>query len=208
MFLTRMALDVSRPDTQALLQEPGRMQREIRAAFAGGNIQPLFRTDMISSRLWLVVLSRLRPSLYAAHEHYGYPGVFPSWETFDYDETLEEAEAGTNWNFELEASPVGVSPEADPAWLEPYRLHQWLTRQAEHCGFRVKEDAVTRGDWVSVGDAYLLGNMIREMMMQSGFRLVRFRRHRQRPGKRRRSDDHRPQSHLLGRLTQSRGLTQ
>ena len=91
MFLTRMALDVSRPDTQALLQEPGRMQREIRAAFAGGNIQPLFRTDMISSRLWLVVLSRLRPSLYAAHEHYGYPGVFPSWETFDYDETLEEA---------------------------------------------------------------------------------------------------------------------
>jgi hypothetical protein len=64
------------------------MQREVRAAFAGGNMQPLFRVETISSRLWLVVLSRLRPSLYAAHERYGYQGAFPSWETLDFDEDL------------------------------------------------------------------------------------------------------------------------
>ena len=139
MFLTRMALDVNRPETQALLADPARMQREVRAAFAGGNIQPLFRLEMIGSRQWLVVLSRLRPTLYAAHERYGYQGAFPSWETFDFDETLELAEAGTTWNFHLSASPVGIQPVADPAWLDSYRLIQWLIRQSADCGFELRE---------------------------------------------------------------------
>ena len=156
MFLTRMALDVNRSDTQALLADPGRMQREVRAAFAGGNMQPLFRLEMIGSRQWLEVLSRLRPTLYAAHERYGYPGVFPSWETFDYDETLEEAEVGTTWNFQLSASPAGIRPEADPAWLEPRRLNRWLADRGVSDGFELKEASVTEVRWVPLGDAFLL----------------------------------------------------
>ncbi|MBQ6175342.1 MAG: type I-E CRISPR-associated protein Cas6/Cse3/CasE [Clostridia bacterium] len=155
MFLTRMALDVNREDTMQLLSEPGRMQREVRAAFAGGNMQPLFRMEMIGSRLWLVVLSRLRPTLYAAHERYGYLGVFPSWETFDFDETLEQAENGTTWNFFLSASPQGVRPEADPVWLDPRRLSQWLTRQSEACGFEVRQCKVVRAEWRPAGDAFI-----------------------------------------------------
>ena len=157
MFLTRMALDTKREDTQALLQDTGRMQREIRAAFAGGNMQPLFRLETISSRLWLVVLSRLRPSLHAAHERYGYLGAFPSWETLDVDSELEHAEAGTTWDFELNASPVGIAPDPDPAWLEPYRLNQWLARQGEPCGFELREARVTRSLWQPVDEnAWLL----------------------------------------------------
>lgn len=156
MFLTRMALDTNREETNALLQDPGRMQREVRAAFAGGNMQPLFRTDTISSRLWLVVLSRLRPSLYAAHERYGYLGAFPSWETFDLDETLEEAESGTNWNFELSASLMGIHVEEDPVWLEPYRLTQWLAEQSAGCGFALRECTVLSSRWMPAGDAFLL----------------------------------------------------
>ena len=155
MFLTRMALDVNRPETQALLADPARMQREIRAAFAGGNMQPLVRLEMIGSRLWLVVLSRLRPTLYAAHERYGYLGVFPSWETFDFDETLETAETGTTWNFTLSASPRGIAPDPDPAWLEPYRLNQWLDLQASTGGFEVKEARVTHCEWRPMDDAFL-----------------------------------------------------
>ena len=67
MFLTRMALDENRDETKEFLYNPGRMQREIRAAFAGGTLQPLYRLDLISSRLWLVVRSRLRPSMYRLH---------------------------------------------------------------------------------------------------------------------------------------------
>ena len=157
MFLTRMALDVNREETQELLQETGRMQREIRAAFAGGNMQPLFRLEMISSRLWLVVLSRLRPTLYAAHERYGYPGVFPSWETFDYDEELDLAESGTSWTFQLNASPVGIAQDPDPAWLEPYRLNQWLARQGEEDGFNLKETELASAQWKPVDEgAWLL----------------------------------------------------
>lgn len=156
MFLTRMALDVSRPETQALLADPGRMQREIRAAFAGGTIQPLFRLEMIGTRQWLVVLSRLRPTLYAAHERYGYPGAFPSWETFDFDQTLEEAETGTIWNFHLSASPQGIAPVADPAWLEPHRLNSWLARQSADSGFDLREAEVTLAEWRPADDAWVL----------------------------------------------------
>ena len=155
MFLTRMALDENRPETRELLTNPAQMQREVRAAFAGGNMQPLFRMEMIGTRLWLVVLSRLRPTLYAAHERYGYPGVFPSWEIFDFDETLELAEAGTTWNFSLSASPRGISPDPDPAWLEPYRVNRWLEQQAQSCGFRVQEATVTRCEWWPLDDAYI-----------------------------------------------------
>ncbi len=156
MFLTRMALDVNREETLRLLADPGRMQREVRAAFAGGNMQPLFRVEMIGSRQWLVVLSRLRPTLYAAHERYGYPGVFPSWETFDFDETLEQAENGTTWNFFLSASPRGISPDDDPAWLEPRRLIQWLTEQSRSCGFEIRRCAVTHAEWRPADDAFIL----------------------------------------------------
>ena len=155
MFLTRMALDVNRPETQALLADPARMQREVRAAFAGGNMQPLFRLEMIGSRQWLVVLSRLRPTLYAAHERYGYPGVFPSWETFDYDETLEQAETGTTWNFTLSASPGGITALADPNWLDAARVNRWLRLQGESCGFDLKRATVTRCEWKALDDAFI-----------------------------------------------------
>ncbi len=157
MFLTRMALDVNREETRELLSDAGRMQREIRSAFAGGNIQPLFRLENISGRLWLVVLSRLRPSLFSLHERYGYLGAFPSWETFDYDQDLELAEDGTTWNFELNASPVGIAPDPDPAWLEPYRLNQWLERQGRQSGFILKAADVTHAEWRPVDEgAFLL----------------------------------------------------
>ncbi len=155
MFLTRMALDVNRQETQELLADPGRMQREVRAAFAGGNMQPLFRMEEIGSRTWLVVLSRLRPSLYAAHERYGYLGVFPSWETFDFDETLELAENGTTWNFFLSASARGISPEADPALLEERLLIHWLEQQSGPAGFEMRSCRVVRAEWLQAGDAFM-----------------------------------------------------
>ena len=156
MFLTRMALDQNRQETRELLGDMGQMQRVVRAAFAGGNMQPLFRTDLISSRLWLVILSRLRPSLAATHEAYGYPGVFPSWETFDYDETLEQASEGTAWHFELTASPMGIQPDPDPVWLEAYTLNRWLERQGEACGYELREARMLQSVWKQVGDACLL----------------------------------------------------
>ncbi len=156
MFLTRMALDENREETRAFLHDTGRMQREIRAAFAGGTLQPLYRLDLISSRLWLVVLSRLRPNMMLLHERYGYPGVFPSWETFDYDETLYEAENGTTWNFELTAAPQGVVPSRDPALTDNRWLVQWLARQGERCGFELKSAKVPEADWIPADDAYIL----------------------------------------------------
>ena len=156
MFLTRMALDENREETKEFLYNPGRMQREIRAAFAGGTLQPLYRLDSISSRLWLVVLSRLRPTMYQLHERYGYPGVFPSWETFDYDETLYEAENGTTWNFELTAAPQGIMPDRDPNLTDVHWLTQWLAHQGDQCGFELKSAEVPEAAWIPADDAYIL----------------------------------------------------
>lgn len=152
MFLTRMALDMTRRDTVELVASPARLNLAIRSAFAGGNLQPLFRLDDIGTRKWVVVLSMLRPSLHAMHERYGYLGVFPSWETFDYDETLEEAQNGTTWRFELCASPQGPVPEADIAWLDETRLIRWLRAQGDSCGFEAGNLHLMHREWLDLDD--------------------------------------------------------
>ena len=143
MFLTRMALDVNRPEAVALINNGESMRFAILSAFAGGNLQPLFRVDQFSSRMFLVILSRLRPTMNGMHAHYGYPGVFPSWETFDYDDILEHTLDITHWHFELSASPAGLCDNAED-WMDPARLNEWLARQGESCGFRLREAVVVR----------------------------------------------------------------
>ena len=153
MFLTRMALDVNRPETLALIASPGLLNLTVRLMFAGGNLQPLYRLDRISSRIWLVLLSHLRPEMLAAHTRYGYPGVFPSWETFDYEDSLQTVADGSVLNFELSASPFEV-PEGES--LPPAEeARSWLASQGPDNGFDILQEELTDYGLISTEDDQL-----------------------------------------------------
>ena len=150
MFLTRMALDVNRPEAAALIVSPGLMNLTVRLMFAGGNLHPLYRLDQIGSRVWLVLLSHLRPEMLAAHARYGYPGVFPSWETFDYEDTLQTVAEGSVLHFELSASPFDVPEDGQ---LPPAEAaEEWLASQGAGSGFDLIREQLTGYGQLSAED--------------------------------------------------------
>lgn len=153
MFLTRMALDTNRPDTRALLTSPALVRREVDDAFAGVHVRCLWRLDVLGRRTYLVLLSPLRPTLGAAHALYGYLGAFPSWETWDYDELLEQTLPGTRWHFLLCASPHGLltMEESLPAMARASTdaAKEWLCALGASCGFMTTgaEIEIVRSQW-------------------------------------------------------------
>ncbi|MBR6028811.1 MAG: type I-E CRISPR-associated protein Cas6/Cse3/CasE [Clostridia bacterium] len=145
MFLTRMALDVNRPETRTLIATPELLRLTVRLMFAGGNLQPLYRLDEIGSRTWLVLLSHLRPEMLAAHARFGYAGVFPSWETFDFEDSLQTVTGGSVLNFELSACPFELA-DVDQPVPEKEAALDWLKTQGQQNGF-----AVLRSDLADYG---------------------------------------------------------
>lgn len=156
MFLTRMALDVNRQETEQLLKAPEKLRDTVAAAFSYGSSRVLWRIDELSFRTWLVMLSPIRPDLHEVHQRYGYLGAFPSWETLDYDRVLDEVDSGTMWDFELVAAPVGVAAAPRAEWSDEIFLTEWLRRQGEVNGFRVQRASLLRTEWIPVADKQLL----------------------------------------------------
>lgn len=156
MFLTRMALDVNRAETARLLEDRAAMGCVVASAFAYGAKTALWRIDELSYRTWLVILSQIRPDLEAIHQRYGYLGVFPSWDTIDYDDQLDDIHDGTAWRFELCAAPVGLAPNRRAEWAAEEYLDAWLRQQGESRGFRVQAARCLGAEWHPVGEKQLL----------------------------------------------------
>ena len=80
MFLSRMALDLTRDETFPFLHSPQLQYQMIQNAFTQDFTDFLWRTDYIDGRFWVVILSSQRPTLLGLHSQCGFEGVFPSWE--------------------------------------------------------------------------------------------------------------------------------
>lgn len=157
MFMTRMALDPQRPETQRALASPIMLHRAVQeAADSPGCLTP-WRIEQVQHRTYLLMVSVYRPSMLQLHEQYGVLGAFPSWESKNYDDLLDAAEAGTQWRFSLCACPQCISCAQDEMHLRLHAmtlrttsaLKQWLMEQAPGGGFQVEEDAlnVVRSGW-------------------------------------------------------------
>lgn len=156
MFLTRMALDVNRPETAEMLTDPEAIHQAVASAFEHDSQRVLWRLDELSHRTWLVMLSTLRPDLWAAHQKFGYLGAFPSWETLDYDHELDDAYTDTVWRFELCASPSGTTGVIREDWQDVEYLNGWLGRQADVGGFIVRRVESVSSEWIPVGGKRML----------------------------------------------------
>ncbi len=155
MFLTRIALDTRRPETSRLLATGDSLRMAVLSTFAGGNMQPLFRIDEYGSRTWLVMLTWLRPTLAALHQACGYPGVFPSWETFPLDDLLEAAEEGSRWDFDLVGAPFGMTDAPDPPFTQESLIHYLENVQLES-GFSLIDTEVVSAVPMAIACGHML----------------------------------------------------
>lgn len=151
MFLTRMALDVNRAETQHFLAAPDALHPLVQAAGGSPGQRCLWRFDTIRHRTYLLMVTRCRPDMLELHERCGIAGAFPSWETQDYDEVLEQAEEGTVWAFRLcagvEALPADgaqVHQRLRELTLRSDALRRdWLRERAARFGFACPADCPT-----------------------------------------------------------------
>lgn len=154
MFLTRMALDTNRDETRLLLTDPHQLYQEVTSAFHSQHV--LWRIDEMYNRTWLVVLSRFRPEAEQLHERYGYLGVFPSWDTQDFDRLLQYAYPGTSWDFDLCATPIGSVDAPASSWEDPAYLSSWLHDQSQAAGFQLLHTETPSIHWQYVQHKWLM----------------------------------------------------
>lgn len=157
MYLTRMALNLARPDAMRLLSSPYKIHSAVEHAFPPGVTRTgdrgriLWRLDLSSRRegeAWLYVVSPEKPDLTHIVEQAGWP-LYPKWETKDYEALLGKIEQGQEWAFRLKANPVRkvrvdkgrVSRNQVVGTLQGHvtveQQQQWLIDRAERCGFDV-----------------------------------------------------------------------
>lgn len=147
MFLTRMALDITRSATQQALTSPDLMDEAVRSAHYGENA--LWRIDQVRNRPYLLVQSRFRPAMWSIHEQLGIPGAFPSWESECLDDALEALAPGDRLRFRLLAMP--------PEDAAPSRLKDWLIETGAACGFSLSAEDfdVTHGQRLALPAAFV-----------------------------------------------------
>lgn len=143
--MTRMSLDINRSDTQHALAHPEVLQQAVEGMFQGIRIPCLWRIENLNHRVYILILSPIRPTPLDAHERYGYPGCFPSWETWDYDGELEHIRAGSRKSFRLDAAVMVDKEHTTPdqlrmaAHMTTPEREKWLRSQEEALGCHFEE---------------------------------------------------------------------
>lgn len=166
MFMTRMALDINRPDTQQALANPAILQKAVEEAFNGVKVHVVWRVEQLNHRMHLLMLSPIRPTPHLTHATYGYPGAFPSWETWNVDDELTELHPNTRLHFRLCAATCAPMPQRESVHhMAQETIATQLSWLRDHCtanGFAF-EDAdveVIQRAWVTWTDAADEANLL------------------------------------------------
>lgn len=168
MYLSRVALDVSKRDTMLALQNPAMFHGAVERAFEPRSARTLWRIDMLGGRRYLLLLSGEKPNLAGIAAQFG---TADSPETRDYEPLLARIVPDSRWQFRLHANPTYSSgsdgkrgkvhactliqpPENQKeSAKEPKTQVGWLLHQAEKHGFALTENdfRVTNIQWHSFG---------------------------------------------------------
>ena len=84
MYLTRMCLDESNPNTAKALASPHMFHGTVERCFGGERKRNLWRIDHLNHQLYLMLLSPDKPDLSAAAEQFGVLSADCPWETKSY----------------------------------------------------------------------------------------------------------------------------
>ena len=89
MYLTRMRLNESNPNTAKALASPHIFHGTVERCFGGERKRNLWRIDHLNHQLYLMLLSPDKPDLSAAAAQFGMLGADCPWETKLYTPLLE-----------------------------------------------------------------------------------------------------------------------
>lgn len=160
MYISRLPLNVSRPETLRLVSSSYRMHAAVESSFPPSAIRQndegriLWRIDSSykpEDGAWLYVVSPERPDFSHIVEQCGW-SVNPEWETKDYSPLLSHVSEGQVWRFRLKANPAR-KVMVDQGHKENNRVvgsiqgHvtmeqqlEWLTSRSRAHGFCVMRD--------------------------------------------------------------------
>lgn len=149
MYLTRMCLDESNPNTAKALASPHIFHGTVERCFGGERKRNLWRIDHLNHQLYLMLLSPDKPDLSAAAEQFGVLCADCPWETKSYTPFLERISRGSVWHFRLVANPT-KSCVSEPGKRGKVHAHvsvphqkEWLQTRAAHNGFSLNEEDFT-----------------------------------------------------------------
>jgi CRISPR system Cascade subunit CasE len=140
MYLSKVTLDLHRPETAMTMVRPSRMHGAVERAFSGERQHAVWRVDRQGSAAALLVLSTDRPDLTGLQEQFGAAGSIPA--TKDYDGFLDSVREGGHYYFRLTANPtVKVNGKRVPLVLGGASIHgntaDWARSRLEKSGYSV-----------------------------------------------------------------------
>lgn len=159
MYLSRVSLNLARPDAIAFVSSPYKVHAAVEQAFASDTTREnekgriLWRLDEVPGNgheVWLYVMSPERPDFTHICDQAGWPAS-STWVTKDYDPVLERVSEGQVWQFRLKANPVrkvlvDKGREAHAGIVGTLQGHvteaqqrTWLLDRAETHGFRISQ---------------------------------------------------------------------
>lgn len=106
MYLTRMRLNESNPNTAKALASPHIFHGTVERCFGGERKRNLWRIDHLNHQLYLMLLSPDKPDLSAAAAQFGMLGADCPWETKLYTPLLERNNSRQCLHFRLDANPT------------------------------------------------------------------------------------------------------
>ena len=156
MFLSRMALDMSHEDTQSVVRSFLLQKEMVYSAFPPAPGRILWRIDSLEGRLWIVILSRLRPDLTFFHQQCGFQGVFPSWDILDYDDILDHLDLRKTQHFEICACPFPFVSTPRNEYQDIQHIRSWFENTGKTSGYELASIRSITSCWKVVNGKYTL----------------------------------------------------
>ncbi len=141
MYLTRMALDIKKPESVKALVSPNLIHGAVEHAFSGDRTRNLWRIDQLGGQRYLLILSEGVPDLSRAVVQFGDEQRLP--ETKDYAPLLDRIQTGGKWHFRLVANPAVTKTDEERhrvlSHVTVAYQKKWLLDRAEKNGFSLSD---------------------------------------------------------------------
>ena len=160
MFLSRMALDLTRPNTQLLLHSKEAAKEMVQSLFPKDCTSFLWTHEHLDGRLWLFLSSTLRPDYGPLHEKIGFLGVFPSWDIMDYSDFLEQLEENTVYHFRLHVYTFDSLQTMDNSLIHISRIREWFLETGKESGFLPLTFSTILSHWESINYTYVVSSSL------------------------------------------------
>ena len=143
MFLSRMALDVRKPETMKALISPNLFHGAVEQAFPGERKRNLWRIDSLNGKRYILLLSVDQPDYSHMIRQFG--DEQESVEIKDYDNLLERITNDGVWHFRLVANPSRATIVAGRHRVVSHvtveQQKKWMLDRAEKNGFTLDPDS-------------------------------------------------------------------